>query len=69
MKVKNNILLRVENSDIINGTFKIPNNITIIADHCFGNLVYLNEISIPQNVTEIQSYAFEKCPSLTMNRI
>ena len=65
MKVRNNILIKVEDSDIVNGTFIISNDITIIAYHCFSDVSELEYIIIPQNVTEIRTYAFENCSSLT----
>ena len=61
---ENRKLIRVENSDIENGTFMIPSNITEIAEWAFYNCSSLETITIPNSVTKIGECAFEDCYSL-----
>lgn len=65
MIIKNGVLLDVDNADIVNGTFIIPDEITIISDSAFSYCRNLKSITIPASVTSIESYAFYKCSSLT----
>ena len=65
MKIKNNILVQVDDSDIINGTFEIPNSVISIGYGSFYNCTSLTSIVIPNSVISIGSSAFHNCTSLT----
>lgn len=64
MKVENNALIRVYNSDIKNGTFEIPNNIINIGMWAFECCTSLQYIVIPNSITNIGDCAFCDCTSL-----
>lgn len=57
-------LRKINNSDIVNGTFEIPNSVTTIGYRAFYNCTNLESITIPESVTEIGAFAFENCNSL-----
>ena len=63
MKIKNGVLLSVEESDIINGVFE-NNEVTSVADGCFYELKTLVKVILPK-VNEIGSYCFRYNSSLT----
>ena len=65
MKIKNNILIKVYNSDIIDGIVLIPNSVTSIDSYAFNNCTTLTSIVIPNSVISIGSSAFHNCTSLT----
>ena len=65
MKIKNNILLNIDQDDIVNGTVIIPDNITRIGIRAFWFSSGLTNITIPDNVTQIGSGAFMNCRQLT----
>lgn len=58
MKIKDNVLVKVTDDDIKNGTFIIPENITEIGDSAFSGCKKLISINIPDNVIEIGICAF-----------
>ena len=64
MIIVNNILVKVKNKDIKNGTIAIPNNVTSINYGVFNNRTSLKEIIIPDSVTSIGEFAFSGCTSL-----
>lgn len=64
MVIKDNVLVKVEDSDIVNGTFIIPENIEFISDYAFSHCEKLESINIPDGVTEIGNYAFSCCEKL-----
>ncbi len=64
MKIVDNVLVKVDDSDIKNGTIKIPNNVTSIGYYAFFNCTSLKSITIPKSVTSIVNYAFFHCASL-----
>ncbi len=65
MKIKNNILERVYDKDIVNGTIIIPDNITSIGRGAFSYCSGLTSITIPDSVTSIGDSAFVNCNKLT----
>ena len=50
---------------IKDGSFRIPNSVTTIANGAFSSCSSLTSVTIPKSVTSIGWYAFEKCSSLT----
>ena len=65
MLIKGNVLEKVYNSDIIDGTVEIPEGVTEIDNWAFAECKSLTSIEIPENVTKIGDYAFNSCESLT----
>ena len=65
MKIKNNILIKVYNSDIIDGIVLIPNSVTSIDSYAFNNCTTLTSIVIPNSVISIGYGSFYNCTSLT----
>lgn len=64
MKIEDNVLKKVKDEDIVNGTFVIPENITTIASGAFLDCRELKSIVIPDSVKEIGSEAFINCVNL-----
>ena len=50
---------------IKDGSFRIPNSVTTIADYAFSNCLSLTSVTIPNSVTSIGGAAFGNCLSLT----
>ena len=69
MTIENNILADVEDSDIENGTFIVPDNIIRIENFAFNDCSSLKTIKIPENVIKIGNYAFRKCNHLKTIKI
>lgn len=68
MKTINGILIEVNNRDIVNGTFIIPDSVTSIGDWAFSDCRGLTSITIPDSMTSIGSFAFEDCNGLTSKK-
>ena len=65
MRIENNILKEVLNSDINDlGEFIIPEGVKTIGDYAFYKCTSLVEINIPDSVETIGEYAFCSCASL-----
>ncbi len=64
MEIKNNVLVKVTDDDIENGTFIIPEYITEVVKEAFRNCEKLVSINIPDNVSIIEKYAFSHCENL-----
>ena len=64
MKIKDNVLIKVENDDIVDGTFVIPNHINEIDSYAFEGNHKLKYIIIPNNVIKIGRCAFHICENL-----
>lgn len=64
MKIKDNILIKVNNNDLKNGKFVIPNGVTYIGEYAFAYLTLLTEVIIPNTVKKIGAGSFENCTSL-----
>lgn len=68
MKIENNVLNKVEVSDIHNGTIRIPTNVNTIGTNAFGGeygrLSNLTHLIIPQNISLISSFTFANCKNL-----
>ena len=69
MEIKDGVLIKVDNTDIINGTFTIPEGVTSIGDDAFRGCSDLIEIKIPEGVTSIGDGAFAYCNDLTKIKI
>lgn len=65
MKIEGNKLVKVDDDDIINGIFTIPEGITEIEDWAFDECESLTSIEIPDSVTKIGEGAFSDCENLT----
>lgn len=65
MKVEQGILVDVNNSDIVDGEFTIPDGVTSLGNYAFGWCNKLTSIIIPDSVSSIDNYAFYKCTGLT----
>lgn len=69
MLIKENRLLSVSNSDIVNETFIIPKDIDVIEINAFTECFNLKRIVIPKNVLEIGKHCFSKCQNLEFVKI
>lgn len=69
MKIRDNVLTYVSNSDVKNGTIIIPNVVTRIYEDAFYGCTLLEEISIPKGVTKIEDGTFHGCTSLKKVKI
>lgn len=69
MKIENETLIKVDESDIINGTFKIPEGVTCIGHRVFWDWSSLTNIEIPEGVTVIAGEAFARCNNLVNIKI
>ena len=63
MEIKNNILISIRKTDIINGKFTVPKKVTKIVDNVFGNRSDLEETDA-QDVEVIGAGAFYNCKNL-----
>jgi len=64
MIVKDGVLIKVEESDIVNGTFSSWEGITSIGEGAFSSLHNLIEIEIPPKIKEIKDGTFVVCSIL-----
>lgn len=64
MVVRKNVLVKVEEEDIVNGSFVVPENVTVIGTKAFLGLKNLTKIQLHDNITAIKSYAFMSCKNL-----
>ena len=64
MEIKNNVLVKVDDSDIKNGTFIIPSNVIAIGEYAFEACKSLKNITIQSSITKIGRGAFRNCKSL-----
>jgi len=61
MIVKDGVLIKVENSDIVNGTFSSWKGITSIGESAFSSVQELTHIKIPRSVKKIGKDCFNSC--------
>lgn len=64
MKIYNNMLIHVDDSDIKNGTFEIPKMIIGISDWAFQYCKKLERIQLPDNVKYLGHGIFDNCINL-----
>ena len=64
MEINKGTLLKVEESDIIHGSFIFPPDVSIIGHKCFIELNNLKELIVPPKITHIYDYAFYHCQNL-----
>ena len=69
MRIIKNVLIKVENEDIVDGKFEIPDGVEEIEGGAFEDCSSLTSIKIPDRVEFIQNSAFEGCSSLTSIKI
>lgn len=62
--IKGGVLKKVNDSEIINGEYMIPERITSIGGEAFKNCYSLKKITIPKGVTSIGESAFRSCIGL-----
>ena len=65
MIIEDNVLKKVEDSDIVDGVFAVPDGVTDIGENAFFKCTNLTEIRIPQKITKIRYDTFKGCSSLT----
>ena len=65
MIIQNSVLIKVEDSDIVNGTFTFPQGIESIGECAFYNCRGLTKINLPQGIESIGDSAFAYCRGLT----
>ena len=65
MIIRDKFLVKVDNADIENGSFTIPESVTYIFRSAFANCSELTSITIPEGVTDIGMDAFANCSGLT----
>ena len=58
MHIHQGILYSVDETDIKNGTFIFPSNVSIIGKDCFEYVKNLKTIIIPGKIVHIYDYAF-----------
>ena len=63
MIIKNGVLFKVNNAEIVNGTFEIPEGVTMIDAGAFYCCSNLESIKIPEGITSIGRSAFYGCTS------
>lgn len=59
-------LSKVEEKDIVNGTYHIPEGITSIGNRAFYDCSNLISIVLPAGITELEDHAFAECSNLTI---
>ena len=64
-RIIDGFLSKVEDSDIVNGKYTIPEGVTSIGCEAFCDCESLTSITIPNSVTSIGKRAFAYCTSLT----
>ena len=68
MIIKNGILKKVKNQDVIynipRGFFYVPDNVTIIDSYAFSDCEELQFLEMSDNVVKIEKYAFSNCTGL-----
>ena len=64
MKIENNVLKRVDPSDIIDGHFSVPEGIVKIDISAFEHLQSLETVDISDSIKTIDRYAFSTCTNL-----
>ena len=64
MEIKNNVLLKVDSVDIVDGVFTILDSVISIGNSAFSNCESLKSIVIPDSVRSIGNVAFYHCESL-----
>ena len=62
--IRNNELIKINDDEIINDTYYIPENVEIIGDSCFSDNDYLKKIIMPNSVKTVGIYAFNNCSEL-----
>ena len=65
MQIKNSVLERVDNAEIVGGAFNIPSSVTKIGAYAFCGCTALTSITIPESVKSIGAAAFSGCTGLT----
>lgn len=66
MKIVNGALLKVEQDDIIDGCFSVPDGVAIIAPSAFVGCSSLERVRISADVTMVSPLAFYGCENLAI---
>lgn len=64
MKIKNNVLVGIKDSDIVNGKVTVPNGVISIGHQVFRDRTDLFCVDLPDSLTHIDDYAFAGCTKL-----
>ena len=64
MLIVDGILKKVEDTDIIDGFFAVPETVTVIEKMAFCDCNSLTDIYLPETIKQIKKYAFENCNNI-----
>ncbi|MFA6860376.1 MAG: leucine-rich repeat domain-containing protein [Clostridia bacterium] len=64
MIIQDDVLKKVDNDDIVDGMFNVPDYISTIDDECFSDCTSLSQIFISESVTKIKWHVFANCSNL-----
>lgn len=62
--IENGVLVKFDERDLVNNSFTIPNDVTIIGERAFFLCINLKHLTIPNGVTTIDPFAFFGCFNL-----
>ena len=63
MEIKDNVLISIDNADIMNGTFTVPENMTEIAEDCFQFVNSLKSLNL-SDIRVVESFICWRCKNL-----
>ena len=63
-KYQGNVLTKVQDEDIVDGVFTVPENIKVIDDEVFRGNALIKKVILPEGLEKISTSAFEYCKNL-----